>query len=175
MAARRLQTVVRYLTPQLLSRLYYRWRFGTRISPRAEVAASRHVRFGRGCEVAAYTTIKATGPLEAGDRVRIGPGCLIGAGGPGLRIGDDVEIEAGCTIVTGTYTFARLDLPLHEQPYLERRTEIGRGVVIGANTVVLGGSRIGDGAVVAAGSVVSGEVPAGSVVRGNPARSVAGG
>jgi 2,3,4,5-tetrahydropyridine-2-carboxylate N-succinyltransferase len=47
--------------------------------------------------------------------------------------------------------------------------------VIGANTVVLGGSRIGDGAVVAAGSVVSGEVPAGSVVRGNPARSVAGG
>lgn len=47
---------------------------------------------------------------------------------------------------------------------------IGRGVMIGANVTVLPGVRIGDGAVVAAGSVVHRDVPAGAVVGGIPLR-----
>ena len=49
---------------------------------------------------------------------------------------------------------------------------IGNDVMIGANTTILPGVRIGDGAVVAAGSVVHKDVAAGSFVGGNPLREL---
>lgn len=58
------------------------------------------------------------------------------------------------------------------QPRPEDAVVIGSDVFIGAGALVLPGSRIGDGAVVAAGSVVKGEVPAGVIVAGNPARVI---
>ncbi|MCR5752825.1 MAG: acyltransferase [Kiritimatiellae bacterium] len=48
--------------------------------------------------------------------------------------------------------------------------EIGNDVFIGTNAIILKGSRIGDGSIVAAGSVVFGlDVPPNSLVKGNPA------
>ena len=52
---------------------------------------------------------------------------------------------------------------------------LGNNVTIGANAVVLGHVHIGDGATVGAGSVVLRDVPAGSVVAGNPARELGAG
>lgn len=49
---------------------------------------------------------------------------------------------------------------------------IGSDVMIGANTTILPGITIGDGAIVAAGSVVHRDVPAGTFVGGNPARLI---
>jgi acetyltransferase-like isoleucine patch superfamily enzyme len=51
--------------------------------------------------------------------------------------------------------------------------EIGSTVWIGARAILLAGTRIGDGTVVGAGAVLSGEVPPGVTVAGNPARVVA--
>ena len=51
-------------------------------------------------------------------------------------------------------------------------TKIGRDVWIGANAVILGGVTIGDGAVVAAGAVVTKDVEAGAIVAGVPAKVV---
>jgi maltose O-acetyltransferase len=51
-------------------------------------------------------------------------------------------------------------------------TKIGRDVWIGANAVILGGITIGDGAVVAAGAVVTNDVERGVIVAGNPAREM---
>ena len=42
--------------------------------------------------------------------------------------------------------------------------EIGNNVWIGANTIILRGTKIGDNAVIAAGSIVKGEVPTGAVI-----------
>jgi carbonic anhydrase/acetyltransferase-like protein (isoleucine patch superfamily) len=52
------------------------------------------------------------------------------------------------------------------------RAVIGRHVFVGARATILPGSVVGDDAIVAAGAVVSGEVPAGAVVAGNPAKVV---
>ncbi len=49
---------------------------------------------------------------------------------------------------------------------------IGNDVEIGANTVILGGIHIGDGAKIGAGSVVVSNVPSGTVVVGNPSRVI---
>lgn len=48
--------------------------------------------------------------------------------------------------------------------YRTESIEIGSNVWIGANSVILKGSRIGDNAVIAAGSIVKGEVPSGTVL-----------
>jgi len=54
--------------------------------------------------------------------------------------------------------------------YITAPVTIGADVWIGANAVVLKGTSIGDGAVVAAGAVVAGSVPPGAVVGGVPAK-----
>ena len=50
---------------------------------------------------------------------------------------------------------------------------LGDNVWVGARVVILGGTRLGDGCVVAAGSVIQGEYPAGTIVSGKPAEVVA--
>ncbi len=50
--------------------------------------------------------------------------------------------------------------------------EIGDNVFVGMGARILKGARIGDDAVIGAGSVVTGEIPAGVVAAGNPARVV---
>jgi acetyltransferase-like isoleucine patch superfamily enzyme len=52
------------------------------------------------------------------------------------------------------------------------RVIIGSDVFVGAGAMILKGSTIGDGATVGAGAVVSGEVPTGAIVVGNPARVI---
>jgi maltose O-acetyltransferase len=52
------------------------------------------------------------------------------------------------------------------------RVEIGKRVFIGAESIILPGVTIGDDAIVAAGSVVTRDVPPGTLVAGNPARFV---
>jgi len=55
---------------------------------------------------------------------------------------------------------------------LSTDTYIGRNCFIGAHAIVLPGVRIGDGCIVASGSVVTKDVPANSIVGGNPAKII---
>jgi acetyltransferase-like isoleucine patch superfamily enzyme len=102
----------------------------------------------------------------------VSTGCFIGAGVAGLTMGDDVLISPNCTILTGTYLFDRLDVPLQDQGTISKGVRIGHRVWIGSNSVVLAGSEIGDNVIVSAGSVVSGTVPPNSIVLGNPAKVI---
>jgi acetyltransferase-like isoleucine patch superfamily enzyme len=62
--------------------------------------------------------------------------------------------------------------PYFSSPWDETKTgvEVGRNVWVGANCVLLPGARIGDHSLIAAGSVVSSEVPSGEIWGGVPAR-----
>lgn len=112
----------------------------------------------------------STGPrghIEIGDGVYINYGSLLNAQRH-VRIGANVMIGNYC-IVADTETPGAGEPPAGAgiEP---RAIEIGEGAWLAARVTVLPGTRIGAGAVIAAGSVVAGDIPAGSVAGGIPAR-----
>jgi acetyltransferase-like isoleucine patch superfamily enzyme len=162
----------RALTPMIVVRLYYFWKHRAIISSKAEVDLASSTTWGKGCVISAFTKVKISGPFVMGQRVQIATGCFLGAGPAGLVLGDDVLISPNCTILTGTYLMDRLDVPLPEQGTTSKPVRIGHRVWVGSNSVVLSGTELGDNVIVSAGSVVSGTVPANSIVLGNPAKVI---
>ncbi len=162
----------RALTPTVLVQLYYLVKFRAVISGKAEVDLASSARWGSECVISAFTKIKISGPFVMGRRVHIATGCFIGAGQGGLTIGDDVLISPSCTIVTGTYRFDRVGVPLTEQGTDTKGVRIGHRVWLGSNSVVLDGADIGDDVIVSAGSVVAGRVSPNTILQGNPAKVI---
>jgi acetyltransferase-like isoleucine patch superfamily enzyme len=162
----------RALIPMVLVRLYYFVKHRTVISSKAEVDLADSTAWSRGCVISAFTKVKINGRFVMGQRCQISTGCFLGAGEGGLTLGDDVLVSPNCTILTGTYQFDRLDVPLQEQGTVSKATRIGHRVWIGSNSVVLAGADIGDDVIVSAGSVVSGRIPPRTIVLGNPAKVI---
>ncbi|HEV2640967.1 MAG TPA: acyltransferase [Actinocrinis sp.] len=106
----------------------------------------------------------------------IGPDTWIGAftvidGSGGLTIGAGCDIGCGAQIYTHSSIRRCVSGRAHEQ--VERSPVVlGDRVFVGPNAVIMMGVRIGDQAVVAAGAVVTRDVPARTVVAGVPARPV---
>lgn len=165
-------SVRRALTPMFVVRLYYLIRHGTIISRQSEIDFATTTDWGPGCVISAFTKMKIFGPFTMGRRVHIGSNTFIGAGPGGLVLGDDVLISPNCTILTTSYNYDQVGVSLSDQQPGSRGVRIGHRVWIGASSVVLDGSEIGNDVIVSAGSIVSGRVPERSIVVGNPARVI---
>jgi acetyltransferase-like isoleucine patch superfamily enzyme len=106
--------------------------------------------------------------IRVGDNVFVNQNCTFYDLG-GLDIGDDVMIGPNVSILTTGH-------PL--EPSQRRAATIGRPIVIernvwiAAGATIVGGVTIGENSVVAAGSVVTKDVPSNSFVGGNPARLI---
>lgn len=105
--------------------------------------------------------------LTIGKHVFLNSGCKFQDQG-GIIIGDGTQI--GHNVVLATLNHS-LD-PEHRTDVIPAPIRIGREVWIGANAVVLPGVNIGDGAVIAAGAVVTKDVPENTVAGGVPARVI---
>lgn len=118
-------------------------------------------------------------PSNGTQAVTIGPGAvlndaLLNVSSGTITIGHDALLAHGVAILTGTHDYRVFGVDRrHAIPREGRDIVIGEGVWIASNATVLGPCRIGEHAVVAAGSVVIADVPPYSVVAGVPARTVA--
>ncbi len=91
--------------------------------------------------------------------------------GNGIRMGNDVLVSANCTFAPVNHAFWDRDRPIRLQGFLPSRggIVIEDDVWIGANCVLLDGAIVRRGCVVAAGSIVRGELAEYGVYAGNPA------
>lgn len=144
-------------------------RFGTGLTLAAcrNMRLGRGVRLGRGCFVTA-----GGGSLILGENVAVSPCAHLGADGGRIEIGAHTAIGPGTVIRAANHRFARQDLPIMRQGHQPGLVCIEDDVWIGANCVITPDVRIGRGAVVGAGAVVTRNVAPFSIVAGVPAREI---
>lgn len=111
------------------------------------------------------------GSIRLASNVYLGPYVTIYGHGV-VEIGEGTLVSMKATILSSNHSVPPMGALIREQADELLPTTLGRDVWIGANAVILGGVIIGDGAVVAAGSVVNRNVEAGAIVAGVPAEVV---
>ena len=109
--------------------------------------------------------------MTFGDKVQLGPDCHISAD---IHIGNHVLCAARVSFIgRNEHTYSIPGKTVWQAPRgSDQPTIVGSDVWIGHGAIIMGGVHIGDGAVIAAGSVVTKDVPPCSIVGGNPARVI---
>lgn len=109
--------------------------------------------------------------IHLGRDVFIGAHAFLSADGVRVDIGDDTVIGPGLYLIAGDHEFATPGISFRGAPKGRNEAiKIGRNVWIGGRATVLKGVTIGDGAIIAAGSVVTRDVEPFAVVAGVPAQ-----
>lgn len=167
----------------------------TYVSPRASVKHAGRIKLGEGVTLEPKSRLIANGEnasISIGDHTTIYPYALlktnggkidIGAassvndycvlyGSGGIAIGPDVHIAAHVVIVASEHDYTKLGGPDFSRDVGGRGVKIEKSVWIGTRAVVLDGVTVGTGSVIAAGAVVTDDVPPNSIVAGVPARVI---
>jgi serine acetyltransferase len=155
---------------------------GSTISfPAGSVYGEKWIEIGAGTMIASQVTLSA-GMLPGQDLgevpvLRVGDRCVIGRGShivahQSIVIGDDVFTGPYVYVTDQNHGYADPDVPIGRQWPSNTAVSIGPGTWLGAGAIVLPGACIGRNVVVAAGSVVRGQIPDRCVVAGVPARVV---
>ena len=139
-------------------------------SVRMDTPPFRRFRLGSYSVIEDYACINnAVGDVIIGDHTRIGlHNTIIGP----VTIGSHVNLAQGITVTALNHNFSDTTRTIDQQGVSTNAVTIADDCWIGANAVVLPGVTIGHHAVVAAGAVVTRDVPPYSVVAGVPARIV---
>lgn len=114
-------------------------------------------KIGEGCNICAHTFIE--NDVIIGDRVTIKSGVYLW---DGMRVGNDVHLGPNATFSNDIY-------PRSKRAFEYPLTVIEDGASIGANATVLPGVKVGRGAMIGAGAVVTKDIPDYCIAVGNPA------
>ncbi len=89
-----------------------------------------------------------------------------------VSIGKDVMMAPECAFISVNHNYSSLSKPMNQQGSNESEITIGNDVWIGYRVTVLSGVKIGNGVIVAAGAVVTDDVPDNAIVGGIPAKVI---
>ncbi|MBV8216325.1 MAG: acyltransferase [Verrucomicrobia bacterium] len=156
--------------------------FGAKIGPGTSIPKCivpwpHQLEIGSNCILEPDIYFKFDGYWQPGPSIRIGDRVFIGRGVEfnvhgSIQIGDDSGIGSGSVLADHNHGTAVIASRMRDQPAEIAPIQIGRDVIVGVNSVILKGVEIGDGAVVAAGSVVIRSIPANEIWGGNPAKKI---
>ena len=134
------------------------------------------ITLGNNVTIAKYTTIQCTGVIRSlgeglivGDNSAIGAYSFIGAQG-GIKIGANVIMGPRVSFHAENHNYADPLIPIRLQGESRQGIFVEDDCWIGANSIILDGVCIGQGTVVAAGSVVTKNMPPFTIIGGVPAR-----
>lgn len=136
-------------------------------------------KIGNKCKIMSGSEIRVSnGRMYIGDNVEFKENTVLQANKGTIKIGNKVFINRNCSIIScdkieiGDGTSLGGNILIYDHDHIYKRygeqnwnninkssVIIGKNVWIGANTVILKGTRIGDNSVIAAGSVIKGEIP----------------
>ena len=140
------------------------------------MALTQNVTAGSSIHVGPGSRLWAPTSLHVGNNVYIGRFCTIEVDGV---IGDGVLIANSVGIVgRRDHDAAEIGVPIRaarwvgDHPDMNDRTFIGSDVWLGYGAIVLGGSTIGDSTIIAAGAVVTGDLPENAICAGSPAQKL---
>lgn len=136
---------------------------------RTQLAVTRPmVRLGRRAKIGLGTSFSSNRAVSIGDDFFCGRDCHFGAP---ANIGRDVMFASFVALVGGDHRIDGISVPIRLSGRDTMKTiQISDDVWIGHGAIVMHGCRLGTGSVVAAGSVVTKDVPEYAIVAGNPAR-----
>ena len=136
------------------------------LSPLSEITFDRggELRIGKGFKMrdGAKLRVRKGAVCRLGKNVSIGSFNVINCQ-QGITLGDDVVLSPNVQIYDHDHDYACVG-GIAAMKYVTAPVEIGSNVWIGANCVILRGTKIGDNCVIGANTVVRGEIPADSVV-----------
>ncbi len=144
-----------------------------------QALSAEGVRIGSNVTMARFAQIRPSGyyggelgvGFEIGDNSNIGAYAYMGAAG-GIRIGRNVMMGPRVSLLAEQHNIDRTDIPMKDQGTSRKGIIIEDDVWLGANCCVLDGVTVGTGAVIAAGAVVSKDVPPFAIVGGVPAKII---
>jgi acetyltransferase-like isoleucine patch superfamily enzyme len=139
----------------------------------SHVTPRRSLNFPQPCNISPTVNFANPERITAGRGLRLGAGCYLWAGNAQghIRMGNNVMFGPEVMVTASGYRYND-GSPVTEQPMDEADVIIGDDVWIGARAILLPGAQIGAGAIIAAGSVVRGEIPPLAIAAGVPARVV---
>lgn len=160
---------------------------GTRVGAHAVIASNSYghtggelpstppdgrITIGRDCVVHHQSTLVSFyGSITIGDNVSINPYSALYGGGD-LVIGSNTRIATGAVLIPANHVIDDPSIPFVEQGARCEGITIGSDVWIASRVIVLDGVTVGDGAVLAAGCVVTKDVEPLDIVAGVPARVI---
>ena len=143
----------------------FKFHFLNFISPVASIDIQNKgkILFGKKCNILSFNVIgvRENGTIEINDGVFVNKNCQIVAHKK-ISIGSNVCIGPNTIIMDHDHLFGKNGV--EKKKFKSSEIVIGKNVWIGANCVILKGSKIGDNSVIGAGCIINSEIPDNSIV-----------